>query len=140
MKLRNERIDPAALVEEEKLLLDEWAKTVPGFVRDGAVDAEKYCTASTKILVVLKEVNGDRVGDLRTHLKKGGRAQTWNVVTRWIENIFNLNKNYTWEDLEDVDNARRKQVLQDICAINVKKTGGKDVADNKAVYAAAVRD
>ena len=140
MNLRHAHIDPTQLVADEKNLLEEWSALIPGFISDGVVDAEKYCKAPIKILVVLKEVNGGSGWDLRDFLRKGGRAQTWNVVARWIQNIFNIDRNYKWIEMEDNNDERRTTVLPYISAINVKKTSGKDVANNKAVLDAAVRD
>lgn len=140
MNIRHEYIDPEELVALENKLLDEWAAQVPGFIRDGVVDAEKYCEAPIKILVVLKEVNGGSDWDLRDFLRKGGRAQTWNVVARWVQNMFNLDCEPAWSDLNSGNEERRLRVLSSICAINVKKTSGKDVANNKDILAAAVRD
>ena len=115
MSIRNKQLDPAKLSVEEAKLLDEWAGSVPGFIRDGVVDVEKYCKAPLKILVVLKEVNGGSDWDLREFLKGGGRAQTWNVVARWIENIFNLKSDYAWSELQSDNDARRMHVLPYIC-------------------------
>ncbi len=140
MKMRNKQLDSTNLVIEENQLLDKWSEAVPGFIRDGIINAEKYCNSPIKILVVLKEVNGGSNWDLRDFLKAGGRSQTWNVVARWIENIFNLETNYAWSDLAHNNDERRKLLLQYIGAINVKKTSGKNVANNNDVLAAAVKD
>ncbi len=140
MVIRKAVIDPENLVHEENNLLDRWANTVPGFIRDGVVDAGKYCNAPVKVLVVLKEVNGGSDWDLRDFLRGGGRSQTWNVVARWIEEIFSLEQDFPWSELETDNENRRNRVLPYICAINVKKTSGKAVADNKTILEAAQRD
>ena len=140
MIIRNSQICPEDLVRKENDLLNEWACSVPGFIRDGVVDAKKYCSAPLKILVVLKEVNGGADWDLREFLREGGRAQTWNVVARWIQNLFDVQNEYSWSALEADNDERRMQYLPQICAINVKKTSGKAVADNKSILAAANRD
>ena len=138
--IRNKQLDPAKLSVEEAKLLDEWAGSVPGFIRDGVVDVEKYCKAPLRILVVLKEVNGGSDWDLREFLNGGGRAQTWNVVARWIENIFDLKTDYAWSELQSDNDERRMRMLPYICAINVKKTSGKAVAKNRDILAAAIKD
>lgn len=140
MILRNLALSPHELKKKENDLLDEWAHVVPGFIRDGVVNEEYYCMAPIKILVVLKEVNGGSDWDLRKFLREGGRAQTWNVVARWVENIFSLQKDFPWRELQENNDARRASVLQHIGAINVKKTSGKAVADNKAIRAAAKKN
>ena len=140
MIIRNAIINPENLIHEENSLLDRWAQTVPGFIRDGVVDARKYSNAPVKVLVVLKEVNGGSDWDLRDFLRNGGRSQTWNVVARWIEGIFNIERDFSWSELEADNENRRSRVLQHICAINVKKTSGTAVADNKTILEAARRD
>lgn len=137
MKLRNAQLDPTELKNKENQLLDEWAKQVSGFIRDGLPNAEQYILSPIRILFVLKEVNGGRDWDLRDFLRQGARSQTWNVVARWAEGILNHEKEFKWNELESNNDERRNYVLQKICAINVKKTSGTDVADNKIIKAAA---
>ena len=140
MKFRKESLNSEELNICENRLLDEWASCVSGFVRDGVVNHKKYCGASVKLLFVLKEVNGNAVKDLRERLREGGRNQTWNVVSRWTEGILNLEKDYIWEELSENNDERRKEYLQYICAINMKKTAGKDVADNSKIYESATNN
>ena len=140
MNFRKENLNHEELDSCENKLLNEWASYVPGFVRDGIVNYEKYCSASLKLMFVLKEVNGNSVKDLRERLREGGRNQTWNVVSRWAENILNLEKDYTWKELSENNDERRKEYLQYICAINMKKTAGKDVADNSKIYESAINN
>ncbi len=140
MNLRNAILNSAELKEKENDFLDSWASSEEGFIRDGIVNCEEYCNAPIKLLFVLKEVNGGKDWDLRDFLKDGGRKQTWNVVARWVEGIFNLNKDYPWNELEENNDIRRKEKLKYICAINLKKTSGKDVADNSIIYDTALNN
>ena len=140
MKLRNAVLDPAELKKSENSLLDLWASSMEGFVRDGIVDYDLYCGAPIRLLFVLKEVNGKSVTDLRKILRDGNRKQTWNVVARWVEGIFNLEKDFSWDELNQNDEERRKKMLKYICAVNMKKTSGKDVSDNSAVFESAINN
>ena len=140
MKLRNAQLDPIELENNENELLDQWAKTVPGFIRDGLPDAKQYVISRIRILFVLKEVNGGKDWDLREFLRNGARSQTWNVVARWVEGILNYEKEFSWDELKDHNEERRNCFLEKICAINVKKTSGIDVSDNKIIKVSANRD
>lgn len=95
MKLRNARLYPVELKSKENHLLDQWAKQVPGFIRDGLPNAEQYVLSIIRILFILKEVNGGQDWDLREFLRKGARSQTWNVVARWAEGgVFMKNSKF----------------------------------------------
>ena len=56
--LRKAVIDPNWLSSEEKRLLDKWANSIPGFIRDGCANPKNYVNAPVKLLFILKEVNG----------------------------------------------------------------------------------
>ena len=131
MQLRHAAIEPCKLSENEKELLAKWDKPNGKFVLDGCVDIEKYAASKVRLLFVLKEVNGGEKWDLREYLKNGGRPQTWDVVAGWVENIFNLDKNYNWSELsaQDTSEQRRRKYLPEVCVMNVKKTPGKSTAD-----------
>jgi len=140
MELKRAKLDPRELAEKEQLLLDKWAEGAATFVQDGVVDPEQYCSAPQRLLFVLKEVNGGESWDLRQFLKKGGRKETWNVVSRWTEQIFNGREEIAWEKLAENNEERRGTYLPHIAAINVKKTAGGCVADNKKVKQAALQN
>lgn len=53
----------------ENQFLNEWASKVPGFIRDGVVDANEYFACRFKILMLLKEPNGGADYDLREYFK-----------------------------------------------------------------------
>lgn len=134
MDFRKADLKAEELRKAENDFLDSWASSVPGFIRDGIADPEKYCSASVKLLFLLKEVNGGENWDLREFLKKDfGRNETWNVVARWVQGIFNLEKDFMWKELSENNYERRKETLPYICAVNLKKASGKSVADNSVV-------
>lgn len=126
--------------EKEDKLFEGLRKDVPDAVDDGVVSEMDYLSASKKILFVLKEVNGGNGWSLRDFLAEGGRAQTWNNISRWTNGILNLDTDTSWKDLEVVNEEYRKQALRKIAAINLKKTSGKYVADDKEVNKAAERN
>ena len=120
-----------SITEAEEALFSEWREIRDGFVADGVVDEEAYLTSRPKLLFLLKEVNDPTGGgwDLRDALREGGRAQTWNNVTRWIEGIRRLPQDTPWSQLSRVEKDRRIRVLRSIVAINIKKSPGGNVAN-----------
>ena len=126
-----------SIKEKEDKLFEELRKAVPEAVDDGVVSEVDYLSAEKKILFVLKEVNGGQGWSLRNFLLDGGRAQTWNNISRWATGILNLDKNFNWKDLEFVDEEYRKRSLRKIAAINLKKISGECVADDAEIYKAA---
>jgi hypothetical protein len=132
--------DAEELLMRENELLDKWAISYPGFIRDGVVNPEQYFAAKIKILYLLKEVNGGADWDLRSFLRDGGRKQTWNNIARWTKGILSLPNEIIWEELENITDVERKELLQGISAVNIKKTSGSHTADEKMIKEAACRD
>ena len=120
-----------SIKEAEEALFSEWREIRDGFVSDGVMDEEAYLASRPKLLFLLKEVNDPAGGDwdLREVLREGGRAQTWNNVTRWIEGIRRLPQDTPWSQLSRVDKDRRTHVLRSIVVINIKKSPGGHTAD-----------
>jgi len=50
------------MIKKEEELFDEWKKERPGFVGDGIVQLDNYLESDFKILYLLKEVNGGKIG------------------------------------------------------------------------------
>lgn len=84
-------------------------------------------------------MNGGADWDLCDFVRKSGRAQTWNNISRWVYGIYHSGRDIPWSDLQDIDNVFRQDYLQSICAVNVKKRSGKSEADNGLVYRAGER-
>ena len=135
MHFRNEKIDPNLLSAKENQLLDEWASSVPEFIRDGCANPNNYVNAPVKLLFVLKEVNGGHDWDLREFMNDGCRSQSWDVIAQWIEGIFNLGKDYTWNTMQCNNDKRRGDFIPQVSAMNVKKTPGGTVTDDKKLQA-----
>ena len=131
-----------SILEAEDLLFSEWKVNRPGFVADGVADEKAYMASSPKLLFVLKEVNDPDGGDwdLRQFIREGGRAQTWNNVTRWVEGIRRLSEEIPWEELREVNEEKRRRILHSIVAINLKKSPGGHTTDPAALFATAAED
>lgn len=127
------------MTEKQNALFSEWKKKEPGLVTDGVIDELQYLKAPVRICFLLKEVNGGADWDLCDFVRKGGRAQTWNNISRWVYGIYHSGRDIPWSDLQDIDNVFRQDYLQSICAVNVKKRSGKSEADNGLVYRAGER-
>lgn len=129
--------------EKEDELFREWKLKRPGLVADGVVNEDTYLASFPRLLFVLKEVNDTQDGggwDLRDELKKGGRPQTWDNITRWVEGIRRLPEEIPWGELRDVDEERRCHALSSIAAINLKKSPGSHTADPVALSETAKED
>jgi hypothetical protein len=131
-----------AIRESEEQLFIRWRPNRPGFVADGVADEAEYLATSPKLLFVLKEVNdlGGGNWDLRQFMREGGRSQTWNNITRWIEGIRRLPQDIPWCDLENIDEERRRRALRSIAAINLKKSPGGHTTDPVSLMATAAED
>ena len=125
----------------EDTLFQEWVRHWPfpekDFSDDGIVDSEKFDSFwSPRIVIVLKEVNSEGAFSLRSFLNAGacnengfkaGRA-TWAPVQRWLLALSDkLGKGLK------PGQRNRKDALQTIAAVNVKKFHGKATADLKDV-------
>ena len=89
------------------------------------------------MVFLLKEVNGGENWDLCEFLRDGGKSQTWNNVSRWVEGIRNIEREIPWIELDEYNNERRKNNLESICVVNVKKTSGSHTSVNKQITEAA---
>ena len=125
----------------EDTLFQEWVSRwrfpKGDFSDDGIVDSEKFDSFwSPRIVIVLKEVNSGNGFSLRSFLKAGacngdgfkdGRA-TWAPVQRWLLALSDrLGKGLK------PGQSNRKDALQTIAAVNVKKFHGKARANPKDV-------
>lgn len=125
----------------EDALFREWVQnwTFPAkeFSDDGIVNIEKFDSFwSPRIVIVLKEVNSEGAFSLRSFLSAGacnsngykdGRA-TWSPVQRWLVALSGkLGKGLK------TGQENRKEALQTIAVVNVKKFHGKEKADSKEV-------
>ena len=114
------------------------------FSDDGIVDKKRFNSFwSPRIVIVLKEVNSDGAFSLRSFLNAGacndngfkaGQA-TWAPVQRWLLALSDrLGKGLK------PGQRNRKDALQTIAAVNVKKLHGKAQADSNKVRELAEDD
>ena len=128
-----------AIVKQEKELFRQWRKMTPDLSEDGIIDPEYYLNSNLKILFLLKEVNSDEGFDLKKFVREGGRAQTWNNVAKWTYGVLNWEKDYNWEEIDDITNTRQNW-LRRICVMNIKKTPGGHTSDSKKLWIDSSRD
>ena len=116
------------MLEAQKELFQKWRKEDSKIITDGLVDEQAYLSSPIRILYLLKEVNGGESWDLCEFLAAGGRSQTWNNITRWTMGIHQICRIIPWSEMQDINEEQRRETLKKICAVNVKKTSGKDTA------------
>ncbi|WP_322969750.1 hypothetical protein [Faecalibacter sp. LW9] len=105
------------------------------------VSIEKYLTAHTKILWVLKEVNSaDLVWDLRDALNNDiksehGLSYGWsNTLTPVIYTTLGILNDEDWHTMGDfTKDPDLIDCMQQVAYINVKKVGGGNVASDKKI-------
>jgi hypothetical protein len=126
--------------EKEEKLFDEWKLNRPGFIKDGIADEETFSKSKIKILYLLKEVNGGEDWDLREFVRNGARTQTWDNIARWTYGIYNLEKEVAWSEISSVSPEWRKEQINSICAVNLKKISGGHTTNNDELYKIAIED
>jgi len=122
--------------DKENELFDNLKQFNPDIVIDGIIDEASYSDARYKIIFILKEVNGGKGWDLREYVYSGGRPQTWNNIARWTEAVLGWEKDFTWSQMETNNEERRNVQLKMIGAVNIKKTSGGYVSNEKEIYEA----
>lgn len=132
-----------SLEQKEEELFGQWrASWSDSFVTDGAVDPNAYVASSPRILFLLKEANDPDGGGwcLREFLRRGGRPQTWNNITRWVQAIRRLPDEVPWDDLRCVAESNRREMLQAIAVVNLKKLPGGHTTERKDFWEVVQRD
>ncbi|WP_394136466.1 hypothetical protein [Aliivibrio fischeri] len=115
-----------SIFDQEKQLFENWSANRVEFVKDGAVDESSYLNSPIFLCFVMKEINGkkDESWDLRDFLRKGGRAQTWDNISRWTHGIHKLPLEDKWSQYSSISNEFRIKQLRKIVAFNLKKSSG----------------
>ena len=138
------RNNPESIYEAEESLFRRWEKNRSRFVRDGVISEVDYSESKHKIVFILKEVNDpdpDGGGwDLREFVLDGGRPQTWDNVARWVHGIRNLPAISNWDSYSDIKEDFRREVLKDICVVNLKKSPGPHTTVSRNLKSAAMED
>lgn len=129
------------LKQKQENLFQEWKETRKdeSFVKDGIFCPETWLEQERKILFVLKEANWEWANaDLCRWLLDGGSStcwKTWNNIARWAQALIGME-----EYPEHISKEERIFWLGKIAFLNLKKTGGKAVADSEMIRRYAVRD
>lgn len=127
--------------ELEKELFAEWCEKRKNIIPDGVVNCKQYNESKTKVLYILKEVNGGENWNLRDFLNKnGGRFQTWNNIARWQYGIENIKQQNIWDKIKDIDEDFRKTQLRKIAVVNLKKVPGKETSKMDEIWKYAWND
>jgi len=102
------------ITEKENSLFEEWRKKRLGLVADGVVDEDSFLNSGSKLMFILKEVNDPDGGDwdLRRFIREGGRPQTWDNITRWVEGIRKLPSEINWNELSEISQEQRGNALK----------------------------
>jgi len=132
------------ILEKENNLFKQWKSEDNNWVKDGVVNENEYLKYKQKVLFILKEANGGKDekwidGDLRTFLKDGARAYTWNNIVRWQYGIENINNSMSYWNIK-VDNKFRKEYLSKTAVINLKKIPGNSSSNTKEIAQFAETD
>lgn len=141
-------VSKMSLKEQENILLEDWKNSLEEngesdiFVKDGIVNEDAYKDKNhIRILYLLKETNGinEKDFDLRIYINdKGARHESWDNIARWTYGIYNLyGIEHVWKKIKELEAEKPSYTLSSICAVNVKKTSGKDTANDKEIKKAA---
>jgi len=129
-----------------KELFERWRKETglikKDFSEDGIIDPTIWFSdaeqAKPKILFVLKETNTQC--DLSDFLRKGGRWQTWNNVTRWAYMLRHkddqLSCEEMWKKVHRISKENRAYHLSRIAVVNVSKEPGDNSTNTQKLIAA----
>ncbi|MCK9573475.1 MAG: hypothetical protein M0R20_03625 [Candidatus Omnitrophica bacterium] len=127
------------------IIWDEWNKhyksigiNTDRICKDGIINPEKFCKTKPKILFVMKDVNdidNGPKGDLPGWLKEGPKYQLWFTIARWSAGIFNKFPPY-----KQIDLKMMKDSLEQVAAINLKKTCGGARVDSEIISAYTHQD
>jgi hypothetical protein len=133
-----------SITQQENELFHQWKQIRPGFVADGLPDEDSYLNANPKVLIILKEVNDKNGGgwDLREFIREeGGRRQTWDNVARWMHALYHIKNLPTWEKCyKNISDDFRRENLQAIAAMNLKKSPGGATADHNEIWPVITED
>lgn len=131
-----------SIYEAEQELFSQWKGSRERFVPDDVVSETNYLESTPKIVFILKEVNDQGGGgwDLREFLSEGGRAQTWDNITRWVHGIRNRRAMPNWDFYARIPNDFRIEMLKSICALNLKKSPGTHTSDHASLNTVANED
>ena len=130
-----------AIKDREQLLFAEWKekRQYDYFVSDGVFDEDELNRQKYRLLFVLKEANWENASvDLCEFLlseKSSEYWKTWNNVARWTKAILD-GGDYP----QYISKPDKTYWLRKIVAMNLKKVGGDERAEDETIYSYAQND
>jgi hypothetical protein len=129
------------IAAEQEDLFKEWQATkhYDYFVKDGIFDPKIWNEQKCKVLFVLKEANWEKENIDLCNWILGERSptywKTWNNIARWTAALLEPG-----EYPKYVSKADKTYWLRRIAFLNLKKVGGKAVANKKCIQQYAKND
>ena len=124
-----------SIKEKEQVLFSAW-KEKQGyeyFISDGVFNEEELNKQKYRILFVLKEANWENATadlcELLLSEKSSGYWKTWNNIARWTKAILEGGDYPRY-----VSKSDKTYWLKKIIAMNLKKVGGDEHAENETIY------
>ena len=113
------------------------------FVKDGIVNETEFPKDGIKVLFALKDLHLDEKGrefykdviDMRKHVCDPGDGKTWNPIARWSNALLNADVKFN-----DITDKQKRELLNRIAFINLKKEAGYQSVPDKCVTCYAKRD
>lgn len=96
------------------------------FIADGVVHPDTYLGMKPKVMFLAREPHWEKRGandDLRPYLSKGVDWHNWQVIARWTR-MLTTAEHVPWTDVDDEVAKGKKEELQKIAFVNIKKQGG----------------
>lgn len=131
------------LFTTEAELFAKWRELRADLVEDGMVDPPAYLSSSPRTLFLLKEANDtSREGkwDLRAYIRDQGKGRTLENIARWCFAIRNRTSDVSWALVRELSRELRAELLCSIAFVNLKKSPGGYVANERAISDAAIGD
>ncbi len=119
--------------EELDQLFEQWVEEFPQyrgkFKKDGIIDEETFEAQEIKLLFITKEPNdpGQREGDYREWLKEVKHSFSHRIC-EWA---FGVHEDFP--PLNQLNCAKRKEIMKTIAFMNLKKIGGKAKANDREI-------
>ena len=138
-----------ALFRSENHIFSRWLGRSPGLLRDGALGGphSTYVHQSTRVLFVLKEANdtnarwSSRGADLRQHaVDFAALRSTFPVLLLLAALAHSPASNFEQTQSSLQDPERRRQLLESIALVNLKKTPGGPVCNDRSLLTAVAAD
>lgn len=97
---------------------------------DGIINEEIYGKEEIKVLFLLKETDelGGSLIDFLSIGAPGGGAKTWQPLCKWTEALLDGTEDCSYTNVEE-----RKEILNRIATINLKKVPGGSTSDSSYI-------